>query len=739
MGTVYAAHDQVVDETIAIKVLALPRDQSIERFRREVRLARKVTHRNAARTFDLLEFQGVHFITMELVEGESLQARLARHQRLAPEQVIALGVQIARGLAAAHEVGVLHRDLKPGNVLVERSGRAAITDFGVACTIAEGQDGSDDPPPLDGTPLYMAPEQVIGAPIDARADLYALGLLLFELLVGQPPFPGDDPGEAAEARIGEDPPDPRTRAEVPDALAELVLRCLARDPATRPASAAQIAQALAELGGDEDTPGASADPAGVAAPLGAGEISLAVLPFRFRGPPEEAFLAEVLCDELIDLLAMTRGLRVSTRGATSHEPERSTKAVGEMLGVDAIIEGNIQCQRSQLRIMARLVDVESGFVRWNDRFEGYLEDVLSFQGRMAKRIAEALRLELSMRTAQGTLPREVVALYLEGRKTTRTADIMGFNFEDAIDLFDRALALAPGFSLALAARADATVQRWFLASSEGPPNWAELSRQAVAEALEGAQELAETHLAAARLAVGEGEISAAVRHLGVALEIAPTYAAAHEYLGQLQCDAGRSAEGVKHIRLAQDLDPTLHQGQIMLLRHYALRGRWNAYERSLARLRLASHLPRFVLNVYELRVALWRGDAVRARDLRWENHDAKGPMDAELVRLVQDSLRPESGDAELGARFKQMLGRMHSPRMRTIWRQISVELFAWRGNLERALEHLATVDADSVLLDTDWFDYCPLLGDLASSPQFAAVRQRVRDRAEAIWRSSVEG
>ncbi|MCW5838232.1 MAG: serine/threonine protein kinase, partial [Labilithrix sp.] len=193
MGTVYRAFDRELDEVVALKMLKkeLASSDMIERFRREVKLARRVTHKNVARTYDIGEDGGERFLTMEFIEGEMLGSLLARRGRLPLDEVVRLALDVCAGLAAAHAADVLHRDLKPENVIVAKDGRAVITDFGIARAAAPG-DLSRTVGGIVGTPAYMAPEQVEGATdLDARADLYALGAMLFELLTGQMAWQGD--------------------------------------------------------------------------------------------------------------------------------------------------------------------------------------------------------------------------------------------------------------------------------------------------------------------------------------------------------------------------------------------------------------------------------------------------------------------------------------------------------------------------------------------------------------------
>ncbi|MCX4241601.1 serine/threonine-protein kinase [Paraliomyxa miuraensis] len=744
MGTVYAVFDQVVGERVALKLLALPKDDSIEGFRREVRLARRVTHRNAARTFDLGAHAGVHFITMELIEGESLRVLLARRVRLPEPEAVSIAWQLCLGLQAAHAVEVVHRDLKPANILVEEGGRAVITDFGVAGTLSEGADSTEERARGMGTPMYMAPEQVLGSPFDGRVDIYALGLVLYEMLTGKPAFSGGSKIEIAMARLSRPPPDPREHAEVSDLLAELVLRCLAQSPDDRPATPGELAKRLAALGANAKDPPASVatEPettsgsgTGPFAPTSVGDRKLAVMSFRYRGNKEHAYLAEVLTDELVDLLAMTRGLRVSASGAANRfRDERDARTVGRALGVDAIVDGSVLYTGDQIRIVTRLIDVETGFQSWTERFAGRMDDVLDLQDLMAKRVAEALRVELAVLDQGRTVPGEAIELYLQGRQRSREPDVSGRSLEGAIALYDRALERAPSFALALAARAEAAVQRWFLPSAREADGWDRISTNAVHAALEGAAHLAESRIAAARLDVSHGEFASAARHLSTALEIAPTCAPAHEYLGLLQCDAGRSREGVRHIELAHELDPSLFQGAFSVLRHHALRGERERWKQRLEQMRLSPRFPGFALALFEYRLALWDGDVQWARDVRWRADSDPNSSTARLASLLQDAL--DHSAFELGRRFDALIEPQSSPRLRTHWRQMAVEVLAWRGERDLALDQLQKAEALGVLLDADWFDACPVLEPLRSTSTFAEIHERVHERAEAIWRTA---
>ncbi len=248
MGTVYLAWDQVQEKDVALKVLeaAGPRSAvALERFRREATLAQRITHPHVARVYELGSYQGRAFLTMEYVEGEDLRIRLAREGALAVREAARLARAVCAGLEAAHAAAVVHRDLKPANVLLERGGRVVLTDFGIARAMEDQSEGGlTQVHGMVGTPQYMAPEQLTEGRVDARTDVYAVGLLLYEMLVGEPAFRQSTSLKAAFERLRQPPPEPRERRDVPHALAELVRRCLALSPEERPAGAGEVARVL---------------------------------------------------------------------------------------------------------------------------------------------------------------------------------------------------------------------------------------------------------------------------------------------------------------------------------------------------------------------------------------------------------------------------------------------------------------------------------------------------------------
>ncbi|MBC8069969.1 MAG: protein kinase [Deltaproteobacteria bacterium] len=750
MGSVFAVADTQLGEEVALKVLeSSPGSKdSVERFRREVRLARRITHRNVARIFDIGEHAGAHYLTMELVAGESLADRIAR-ARLSIAHACSITAEVARGLAAAHASGVVHRDLKPANVLLEHHpsggdapGRAVITDFGIACALSGDVRLTVDGGAWIGTPAYMSPEQLRGDALDPRSDIYALGVMLFELLTGELPFTGDGALQIALARLSRPPIDPRTRIGIDDSLAELLLSCMALDPAARPASAEQLAERLAAYAGELATtaPGAltgmgtvavTRTPAPTYAATSVGARGVAVLPFRYRGPPAEEYLADALTDELIDLLSMTRGLRVTARGATAaFTGNVDPRAVGRELGVDAVVEGAVQRAGEDIRISARLVAVDTGFQTWSERFDGRLADVFELQDRLAKRVAEGLRLELQTDTFRSGVPPLAIELYLRARTLMRTLTQGGDGSDGAVGLLERCLELAPHFRPAIAALAVACERRWFVPANTADSSFRERAERAVERALADAPELAESHLAASRHAMQRADFGMAARELATTLSIAPTFPAAHEALGSLQCEAARPIEGLRHLQLAAVLDPACAPGLIYLVRYHEMRGDRASADAALEDVRRRCGGWEIGLVGIDARIGAWRGDRERVRRAR--DHALRLESAAKFVDLLFAGYLGEVAAEQLEQLIVMALHTHLSPRFRSLIAQIGAEGLALVGDFARAAAMVQRA-VDDALVDLEWLEQCPALAGMRALPEYTAMRERVRARAEAIW------
>lgn len=706
-GQVYRARDLELDEPVAVKILSKASADAVQLLRREVRLARRVTHPNVVRVHDLGVADGhVVYLTMELVTGVSLAELLSR-ERLDVEAAADLGRQICHGLDAAHRAGVLHADLKPANVLIRANGarRALISDFGVARALGDSQPAGR----VFGTPMYMAPEQRAGDPLDPRTDLFAAAIVLYELFSGEKLF------ASLEEVIGIDFSEERVRSHVPAPAADLLIRALDPRPHRRPESAAVLAAALGEL----------AEPSAASAP--ARPPLLAVVPFFDLGRGGEDYLGVGIAEELIRILSTIRGVSVFAGGATAR-PEADARALGAQLGAHAVVRGTMQRAGERVRLNVSLVDVASGLQLWGDHFDGAIDEVISFQEGMALRICESLRVRWIALSRTRDAPAEAIDLYLRARRQMRYNAVSGP--EGAVALLERCLELAPDLEPAIGMHAFACCRAWFLPSVVGERDWAEECRRAVDSALARAPGMAESHLAAGVVAAQHGDIAGAARALARALELAPTAADAHEYLGRLLAEAGRFDAALEHLRLASTLDPSLHFGALYLARYHLLRGDLS-YTRQLEAARGPAALAARQLL---MRVATWYGD----REALGRHAEAlprdQLPREAAFLTLFAHYVLGGLDPAGIDQMFAAQLGRLGlSRRVMSNLHQMMVEAHASRGEDERALAHLAAA-AGAALIDLDWLAACPLLERLRPSPAFADSLDRTRQRAAPLWR-----
>ncbi len=752
MGTVYQARDSLVGDVVALKTLELGKDagpDAIERFTREVRLARRITHPHVARMHDLGTHEGQAFLTMEFVEGEDLRALLARERPLAASRAARITLAICEGLAAAHAAGVVHRDLKPANILVESGGRVVLTDFGIARAVA-GEAASRTMGTV-GTPMYMAPEQVSGEPVDARADLYAVGLLLYELLTGEVPFSGDTPWAAAMVRLRQPPPDLRQRATVPPPLAELVHRCLGRAPEDRPASALEVAGALRDwlVSVGEPTLSGPPTPGPVTggytpAPLTSTSTTrntprtttpvpkqgVALLPLRFQGPKDSEYLGDSLTEALIDQLSRVRGLRVPGSGVTARfRNERDPRTVGRELGVELVVEGTVQSAGPAVRLSIRLLEARSGTQVWSGRFEYASTDAFELQDRLVPRIAEELRGEVVLSAWRASTPPEAVALYRQADSQLHGA-FRGGHDGGPLALLESCLELAPDFLPAVALHAIASLRALFMGMKDPQRDFAAAARVSVERALRMAPELAQTHLARAMLSAQTDDWRTAVMSLRTALDIAPCHAPTLQYLGSLQCEAGRADEGLVRLRLAYDLSPTLVSSLFELARCSALRGQMEDYRWAMERL-AASPMHRAAAQSLRVRVAGWTRDV---EELRRCQAEAAADSDyiATMIGSYASAVLGEMDALELRSIFDEHLSRTNSPRFASLLCQFATEILGLCGQPEAALGYFRRA-AETALIDLEWIERCPALVPLRTLPGFAEGRRQVRARIEAIW------
>ncbi|MBS2013185.1 MAG: protein kinase [Deltaproteobacteria bacterium] len=747
MGTVYRARDNELDELVALKVLR--RELAVatgmlERFRREVKLARRVTHKNVARMFDIGEHEGDRFLTMELVEGDMLGSYLARRTKLSPRDTIRLGRDVCGGLAAAHAADVLHRDLKPENIIVAPERGAVITDFGIARAVA-GADPARTGGGIVGTPAYMAPEQVEGAAdLDARADLYALGVMLFELLTGAMPWNGDSAFSIAAARLLRPPPDVRDlRPDVPAPLARLVKKLMARARDERPATAIEVDAALAELASEAPS-GASVVPAAGSAlrsisdvvlralpPRAAKRKTVAVLPILNLAGADDALLADTLTEDIVDMLSTTSGLRVRPRGETRRHvhPERDAREIGRAHAVDVVVDGSLRRMGDVLRTSVRLVTVEDGFQLWASRYERPVEQTLGVAPEIAGAIAKALAAELAAQAAPIVADARAQEMFLRARNMLLRSSFRVS--QDAVDLLREATVRAPDdariagtYALALARAAT---------GSTGSSNLVDEARGITDRTLAAHPSQPEAVVALAFIHLADADLDATCLHLTRAMRLAPNSVEALDLAGRLLLEAKHTESGRRVLDRALAIDPELTLVKHTLARAHALDGDFDGF------LELIGPTPphpfeqiAFFLTLG--RIALWHPgrqmrDAFVAR-LRAEASDEVQAAVRSLVSIVTTS-RVTSDDLLAFDRGLPVRDTTYSKRRIAFHGQMRCELLLACGEDERGLAELKVANANG-LSDLLWIEKCPLLDRVRDRPELAEVHRETAARAKRV-------
>jgi serine/threonine-protein kinase len=600
MGIVYRARDERLERDVALKVLpaaALANEAARKRFRKEALALSRLNHPNIAAVYDFDTEEGADFLVMEHIQGVTLSQKLAGG--LLPEkEVAALGVQIAAALEGAHERGVVHRDLKPGNILVTLKGQAKVLDFGLATLVRPAEqplrtEALSQEHPVVGTLPYMAPEQLRGEAVDARSDIYAAGSVLFEMATGQRPFPHDNAARLIDAIQHEAPPAPSGfNRRISPALDAIVLKALDKDPKRRYQSAAELRVDLERLGAPPplrvaSRPGtrviswalaAAGAVLGLVAAIAGLNVggtrdrllgraaprrieSLAVLPLaNMSGDPEQEYFAEGMTEELITDLAKIGALRVISRTSVIHfkGTDKPVPEIARQLGVDAIVEGSVMKSGGRVRITAQLIDGASDRHLWAQSYERDLMDVLSLQGEVARAIAREIEVKLTPQEQArlaSARPVNVEAheAYMKGRYYWNKRDAEGF--EKALASFKRAIEIDPGYAPAYAGLADT----YHLLATYGllPPSEAiPKERAAALRALEIDDGLAEAHVSLAPiLSSYDYDWAGAEREYRRAIELNPGYATAHQYYSSVLLRLGRNEEAMAEARRARELDP----------------------------------------------------------------------------------------------------------------------------------------------------------------------------------------
>jgi serine/threonine protein kinase/Tfp pilus assembly protein PilF len=589
MGEVFRARDTKLNRDVALKILpaAFARDTDrLARFRREARAVAALNHPNIVTIFSIEEHDGVPFMTMELIEGCTLDQAIPQ-DGLALARFFDIAIALADALSAAHRKQIIHRDLKPANVMVTEDGHVKVLDFGLARAVdADRVRAEDDLTDLGitqagiivGTMPYMSPEQITARPLDHRTDLFSLGIMLYELATAERPFRGDS-APALMSSILKDHPTPveERRSDLPGDVCRLIDKCLEKEPRDRIQTAREILDELKacrkawETDAERSTRRATGDGFSRQAERTA---SIAVLAFSdMSAAKDQDWFCDGIAEEILNALTPLKGLRVAARTSafSFRGKDDDLRTIGEKLNVTTVLEGSVRRAGDRVRITVQLSDVASGFQLWSERYDREVKDIFDVQDEIAKAVAERLRVTLTAGdrlVEQATSNIEAYELYLKGRALV---DRRGASVPAGLDLLQKAVQLDPGYSLAWAGIADAlTVLAYSGAArgSDSKPRAMAAARRSIE--LDPASAAGHIALACATL-LYENNRAMAKQEFERALEISPNYGMGRCWYALFYCQwaCGDFERGIAEARRALDSDPfsayvTMNLGNCLL-------------------------------------------------------------------------------------------------------------------------------------------------------------------------------
>jgi eukaryotic-like serine/threonine-protein kinase len=600
MGRVYKAYDKTLDRTIALKVVRqgmMADTEALNRFKQELLLASKISHTNILRIHDMGEVGDVKFITMAYVEGPDLHHILQATPRLPFERVLNFAQQLASALAAAQAEGVMHRDLKPQNILVGKDDHLYVSDFGLARSFEESAVQMTRTGAFMGTPRYMSPEQVEGKPADLRSDLYAYGLILYEMATGDVPFTGESTLKVMYQRIQEKPKNPKTiNPDLPNWFVQVVMRCLERDPSVRYQRADEI---VLDLQGARSTVstyrggGATRTVqiqipeftnkrwvwavAGVVAllalsltipavrhllpfghqqtnkgprgvpPIESGRF-VAVLPLQVLGDESQlGYLAQGIQEALSTKLFQLRDLHVASTDAVAKvDLKQPLLKIAESVGANMVVQGTLQGSGDKIRIILKLEDVVNNKELWSQQFDGVTGDLFTLEDQIYNPLVSALNVNPTNdeRASAGVHATENMAaydLYLKGRNAMRGQQDLK-NVDAAMNFYQEALKNDPGFALAYAGLSEASLAMY---REKKDPFWAEKALAAAQQAERLNDSSAEVHFVLGRVYSRTGKTAEAIAELKRAVALEPNSDDGYRGLGSVYLTLGQKDQALQ--------------------------------------------------------------------------------------------------------------------------------------------------------------------------------------------------
>jgi len=556
MSDVYLAEDQQLKRNVALKLLHC--QYNAERgtefdFKHEAQATASLNHPNIVTIYEIFEYSGYPVIAMEYVEGRLL-SEIIKAEVISQIRCLDISIELCSGLSAAHEKGMIHRDIKPENVMIASNGAVKITDFGLALYRDKMMTATSDA--ISGTYFYMSPEQARGEGIDPRSDLFSVGVVLYEMTTGQLPFKGEIAAAITYSIINENPePVKNSRADVSDELQRIINKALEKDVLTRYQKVDDILDDLKWLKNNLDkTLIDTYSPKSKTLP------SIAVLRFRDMSPgKDQEYFGEGIAEDIISNLTKINGLHVVARTSSFSfgEATEDIKEIGRKLGVGSILEGSVRKIEDRIRITAQLIDVESGYHLWSERFDRVMKDMFEIQDEISLSIADRLEVKIGdsmngLQTRRHSENPNAYCQYLKGRYfwNMRTGD----SLKKAIQFFEKALEIDSGYALAYSGLSD--VYRALPDYASYPPKEAYLkAREMANRAVEIDSSLSEAHASLAVILNFMFDWKGAEEEFKKAVKLNPGYATAYHWFALYFMYRTNFSEAIEKMKKAYSLDP----------------------------------------------------------------------------------------------------------------------------------------------------------------------------------------